>query len=797
MSDTVLNFEVQGLHCGSCVGRAEAALGRIPGARDVRVNLATHQAHVAGVSGEDALRAMAQAGYPATVENHSLHIPDMSCGSCVGRVEAAVRDTPGILDARAHLPTRTLKVQTLGAVSDVEKALQEAGYPPSIATMDDIAGERDDPVNPLLHRFLLAAALTLPVFLTEMGGHLYPPLHRMLHGLLGHGTLPWIHLALTALVLAGPGAGFFRRGIPGLLKARPDMDALVALGAGAAFLFSAVAVIAPTLLPPTGVYFEAAAVIVTLILMGRWLEARAKGRTGDAVRRLLELRPETAIVLRAGVEVTVPLEQIGAGDILRAKPGTRIAVDGRITEGQSHVDTAMLTGEPIPVLKSPGDAVQAGTLTTTGSFLYEATHVGRDTVLARISALTADAQAARLPVEALVNRITARFVPAVLGLAALTFAIWLLYANLGAAVVASVSVLIIACPCAMGLATPMSIMVGTGRAAELGVLFHKGAALQQLQAAKVIAFDKTGTLTVGKPSLTNIVSAGSEQDALRLAAGVEGQSEHPIAHAILDACPDVPVEVSGFEAVPGEGAQARVEGQQVVVGNAAMLARNGISPSQPLIDRAQAYADKGATLVHVAAEGRHEATLAISDTLRDGASDAISDLKGLGRKVAMITGDGAAAARHVAQQLGIEDITAEVRPDGKVDAIRALQKAHGPVAFFGDGINDAPALAAAEVGLAVGGASDIAIEAADVVMLSPEPAAVARAVRISAATLRNIRQNLVWAFGYNVLLIPVAAGVLVPFGGPQLSPQLAALAMALSSVFVVTNALRLRKVRAS
>ncbi len=797
MSDTVLNFEVQGLHCGSCVGRAEAALGRIPGARDVRVNLATHQAHVAGVSGEDALRAMAQAGYPATVENHSLHIPDMSCGSCVGRIEAAVRDTPGILDARAHLPTRTLKVQTLGAVADVEKALQSAGYPPSIATMDDIAGERDDPVNPLLRRFLLATALTLPVFLTEMGGHLYSPLHHMLQARLGHGTLPWIHLALTALVLAGPGAGFFRRGIPGLLKARPDMDALVALGAGAAFLFSAVAVIAPTLLPPTGVYFEAAAVIVTLILMGRWLEARAKGRTGDAVRRLLELRPETAIVLRAGVEVTVPLEQIAAGDILRAKPGTRIAVDGRITEGQSHVDTAMLTGEPIPVLKSPGDAVQAGTLTTTGSFLYEATHVGRDTVLARISALTADAQAARLPVEALVNRITARFVPAVLGLAALTFAIWLLYANLGAAVVASVSVLIIACPCAMGLATPMSIMVGTGRAAELGVLFHKGAALQQLQAAKVIAFDKTGTLTVGKPSLTNIVSAGSEQDALRLAAGVEGQSEHPIAHAILDACPDVPVEVSGFEAVPGEGAQARVEGQQVVVGNAAMLARNGISPSQPLIDRAQAYADKGATLVHVAAEGRHVATLAISDTLRDGASDAISELKGLGRKVAMITGDSAAAARHVAQQLGIEDITAEVRPDGKVDAIRALQKAHGPVAFFGDGINDAPALAAAEVGLAVGGASDIAIEAADVVMLSPEPGAVARAVRISAATLRNIRQNLVWAFGYNVLLIPVAAGVLVPFGGPQLSPQLAALAMALSSVFVVTNALRLRKVRAS
>ena len=481
------------------------------------------------------------------------------------------------------------------------------------------------------------------------------------------------------------------------------------------------------------------------------------------------------------------LGDVRVGDILRTRPGGRIAVDGTVISGETHIDESMLTGEPIPVLKRSGDSVSAGTLTTTGTLTYRATHVGHDTVLARITALTEAAQAARLPVEALVNRITAWFVPVVMVIATLAFVVWWALAGLGPAVVAGVSVLIIACPCAMGLATPMSIMVGTGRAAELGVLFHKGAALQRLQDAKVIAFDKTGTLTVGAPSVTDM--AGDETALmLRLAAGVEQNSEHPIARAIVAAAPALPHSVSDFDATLGEGAEARVDGHHVIIGNPAMLDRAGIALEDTWITQADDWAATGVTPVHVAINGAHVGVIAISDQIRTGAAQTIADIKATGRKVAMISGDAQATANHVAGRLGIDHVVANVRPDGKVAAIAALRAAHGPVAFVGDGINDAPALAAADVGLAVNGANDAAIEAADVVMMSPEPGAVLRALTISAATLRNIRQNLVWAFGYNTLLIPVAAGVLVPFGGPQLSPALAALAMALSSVFVVTNA---------
>lgn len=793
MKDTPLNFGITGMHCGSCVGRAEAALAAIPGARDARVNLATHSGQVTGVDADAVSDALANVGFDAEVTQGTVHIPDMSCASCVARIEDAAQAVPGTLSVHANLANKTLTFATLGTETAIRDALTAAGYPAD-APLAPHANEplEQDATDALFRRFLLAAALTLPVFLTEMGSHMFPPLHHWLMRTVGTDTLQLSHLILTALVLAGPGAGFFRRGLPGLFRARPDMDALVALGAGAAFLFSAVAVLAPRVLPPTGVYFEAAAVIVTLILMGRWLEARAKGRTGDAVRALLGLRPDTATVVRDGKDALVPLDTVQPGDILRARPGDRVAVDGTVTDGQTHVDEAMLTGEPLPVHKAPGDTVHAGTLITTGTLLYRATHVGHDTVLARITDLTQQAQSARLPVEALVNRITAWFVPAVLVISALTFAVWWALAGLAPAVVSGVSVLIIACPCAMGLATPMSIMVGTGRAARMGVLFHKGAALQRLQDAQVIAFDKTGTLTLGQPSLTDVATHMPRDALLRLVAGVEAGSEHPIATALRAAAPDVPLDVSGFEAVPGEGARAMVGQQHVAVGNATLLAGMGVAMDDDLAAQAQAWAAQGATLVHVAADGRHVASLAVTDTMRDGAADAVAALTATGRRIAMISGDTEPAARHVAECLGIGEVIAGVRPDGKVAALERLRASHGPVAFVGDGINDAPALAAADVGLAVGGASDVAIEAADVVLLSPDPGAVVRAVAISRATLRNIRQNLVWAFGYNILLIPVAAGVLVPMGGPQLSPQLAALAMALSSVFVVSNALRLR-----
>ncbi|APX10498.1 heavy metal translocating P-type ATPase [Tateyamaria omphalii] len=791
---TVLTFGLSGLHCASCVRRAEAALAGMPGAREARVNLADHSARVSGVSAPDVVRVMDAAGYPAAVQRAEVHVPGMSCASCVGRIEAAMRSVPDVVRADARLPTKTVVFETLGPDAAVYAALEAAGYPADRADPTD-APDKADAGAEDFRRFVIAGLLTLPVFLIEMGGHAFPPLHHWVMRNIGTVNSHLCQLVLTAIVLAGPGAGFFRRGFPNLIKARPDMDALVALGAGAAFAFSAFSVLAPGILPPSGVYFEAAAVIVTLILMGRWLEARAKGRTGDAVRRLLSLRPDHAERVVDGGTEQVPLAQIMVGDLLRLRPGGRVPVDGVVEEGHSHVDESMLTGEPVPVLKQTGDPITGGTVATTGSLTLRATHVGEDTVLARITTLTRDAQAARLPVEALVNRITAWFVPAVLFIAMVTFVTWWALSGLAPAVVAAVSVLIIACPCAMGLATPMSVMVGTGRAAELGVLFHKGDALQRLQDAAVVAFDKTGTLTLGTPRVhdTAVADGWSAETVLALAAGVESLSEHPIARAIVSAAPRTPTDVTAFDAVLGAGAIAYVEQQRVVVGNVDLLVREDISLDQALVAEADQWAQTGATVVHVAASNTHIAALCVRDTVRDGAKGAIASLKAQGRVVAMISGDTDAAAKHVARTLGIETVVAGVKPDQKVEALEQLRAAHGKVAFVGDGLNDAPALASADVGLAVNGATDAAIEAADVVLMSPDPAAVLRALRISAATLRNIWQNLGWAFVYNTALIPVAAGVLVPFGGPQLSPALAALAMALSSVFVVTNALRLRR----
>lgn len=459
MTDTSLSFGITGLNCATCVGRAEAALAAIPGAQGVRVNLANHSGQVTGVAPDAVVQAQTAAGYPPQIKLARFDIPAMSCGSCVVRIEAAAQTVPGTLSAHVHLPNHSLSIETVGSLEAVRDALAHADYP-AVAAEPQVPIK--DPSYALFARFLWAAVLTLPVFLAEMGGHLYSPIHHWIAGTIGVQTSYVLQLLLTALVLAGPGAGFFKRGIPCLLNARPDMDALVALGAGSAFAFSAVAVIAPMLFPPSGVYFEAAAVIVTLILLGRWLEARAKGRTGDAVRRLIGLRPDTAEVVSGETTKVIPLDLVSVGDVLKIRPGARVAVDGIVTAGQTHIDESMLTGEPVPVLKSPGDMVSAGTLS------YRATHVGRDTVLARIATLAEQVQAARLPVEELVNKITAWLVPAALVIAATTFAIWFFLGELGPAVVADVSVLIIACPCATGLATPMSIIVAQGAPQSLG-----------------------------------------------------------------------------------------------------------------------------------------------------------------------------------------------------------------------------------------------------------------------------------------------------------------------------------------
>ncbi len=572
------------------------------------------------------------------------------------------------------------------------------------------------------------------------------------------------------------------------------MNALVALGAGAAFLYSTVATFAPGLFPAgtANVYFEAAGVIVTLILLGRTLEARAKGRTGAAIRKLIGLRPDTATVVTPQGPKERPIAEIVVGDVVLVKPGERLPVDGVVTEGDAYVDESMITGEPVPVSKGVGDAVTGGTVNGASALRVRATGVGQDTVLAGIIRMVQEAQGAKLPIQGLVDRITAWFVPAVLVLALFTVVVWWLTADISFALVAGVSVLIIACPCAMGLATPTSIMVGTGRAAQMGVLFRKGDALQSLSDVRVVAFDKTGTLTEGQPEVTDVLtSAGVSRDAaLRLAAAAEAASEHPLARAILRAAPEA-VDATEFRSVTGQGVEARVDGRVVRVGTSAFVAETGADLA-PLQDEAGRLSAEGKTVFYIAEEARLIAIIAVADPIREGARAVIDDLHRDGLQVAMITGDSRATAEVIAGELGIDHIVAEARPETKTDAIRDLRR-HGPVAFVGDGINDAPALAEADVGIAIGTGTDIAVETADVVLMSGDPAGVGKAIGVSSAVLRNIRQNLAWAFGYNVLLIPVAAGVLYPVSGLLLSPMLAAGAMALSSVAVVTNALRLRR----
>jgi Cu+-exporting ATPase len=648
---------------------------------------------------------------------------------------------------------------------------------------------------------LFAAALALPVFILEMGAHLVPAFHHVIADTIGMQTSWIIQFILTTLVLFGPGRVFFAKGLPALFKGAPDMNSLVALGTGAAWTYSVVATFLPTLIRADmrAVYFEAAAVIVVLILLGRLLEARAKGRTGAAIQALMGLQARQARVLRAGKLVAVDVDALVVGDIITLRPGERVPVDGTVTEGSSPVDESMMTGEPVPVVKTTGDALTGGTVNGQGGLTFAATRVGKDTTLAQIIRMVTEAQGAKLPIQDVVDRVTLWFVPAVLALAMLTVAVWLAVGpDPTLALVAGVSVLIIACPCAMGLAVPTSIMVGSGRAAEMGVLFRKGAALQQLADVSVIAFDKTGTLTAGKPHLTDLVLADGfdRADVLRLAAAVEAKSEHPIGAAIVNAARAEGLgaaEVSDFRAIAGFGVSALVEGRRVLIGADRLLTRDGIA-TDALAATETALAERGRTALFVAIDGQAAAVIAVADPVKPGSAVAIAALKAKGLKIAMITGDKRETAEAIAREIGIDHVVAGVLPDGKVAALDQL-RVQGKIAFVGDGINDAPALAHADIGIAIGTGTDVAIETADLVLMSGDLRGVVNAVAVSQATMRNIRQNLGWAFGYNVALVPVAAGVLYPVFGLLLSPVFAAAAMALSSVSVVSNALRLRRLR--
>jgi Cu+-exporting ATPase len=758
-----------------------------------------------------------------------LPLTGMTCAACARRIERRLSKASGVETAAVNFATSRATVEydpERTGLSELTAAVRDIGY----GVLDVTAGDarsslgleeeeaRRAEARDLKRRFLVAAALSLPVLVVAMS-HGRVPLFKV-------SWANWLQLALTAPVVFYSGAPFYRGAWAALRHGAADMNTLIATGTGAAFLYSLVATVAPQLVTtnaaapgmnlPGGmsmpgeaaqmapVYFEAASVIIALILLGRLLEARAKGRTADAVRKLLGLSPRTARVVREdGRQEELPVEELMPGDLILVRPGEKVPTDGVVTEGRSTVDEAMLTGEGFPVEKGPNDEVVGATLNRTGSFTLRATRVGRDTVLQQIVRMVEEAQGRRAPIARLADTVSGYFTPVVICIAIVTFVAWFIFApgeaRLASALVHAVSVLIIACPCALGLATPTAVMVGTGRGAEVGVLIRGGEALETVQKVSTVVLDKTGTITEGRPGVADVFTSGGfgEDYVLRLAASVERASEHPLGEAFVCRAEERGLSlarVENFNAVAGHGVEADAEGVRVIVGNLRLMMERGVSV-EDLGERAATLAADAKTPVYVALDGRVAGLIAIADRVKAESSEAIAELKALGLEVVMLTGDDRRTARAVAREVGIERVLAEVLPEGKADAVKSLQAEGRRVAMVGDGINDAPALAQADVGIAMGTGTDVAIEAADVTLVRGNLRGVVTAFALSRKTMRVIKQNLFWAFAYNALGIPLAAGLFYPLTGWTLTPVFASAAMALSSVSVVTNSLRLRRAK--
>ncbi len=858
-----VRFPVEGMTCASCVNRIERHLRKVDGVVEANVNLATESASVrfdpARVDLDDLQSAVEAAGYEARIERSepfgaagaqaveiafrapaggltgprslALDIEGMTCASCVNRIERHLRKVDGVVEANVNLATERASVTARPGVTvdQLIAAVEAAGYeakllsdgPPvdpgaESADAEPHAAHREATRGPetsfqqrhladTRRRLIVAAILTIPLLLGLAAMTVAPFLPMFLMN-------PWLQLALATPVQFYAGWPFYRGAWKVLRHRATDMNTLIAVGTSAAYFYSVAAILAPGFFEAAGIatsgapplYFDTAALIITLILLGRFLEARARSHTSDAIKKLIGLAPRTARVRRAGAELDIPIEEVVRGDLVLVRPGEKVPVDGIVRDGRSAVDESMVTGESIPVTKGSGEEVIGGTINTSGSFSFEATRVGRDTVLAQIVRLVQEAQGSKAPIQRLADLVTSRFVPVVLGIAALTFLAWFVLGPAPAfnlALLNMVAVLIIACPCALGLATPTSIMVGTGKGAENGVLFRNAEALERLHKVRAVVLDKTGTLTEGKPRVTDIVRADGapdEEDLLALIAAAERGSEHPLGEAIVRFARDerglTPAEASAFESVAGQGIAATVGARQVLVGRPAFLAGHGIDTAE-LSGAADELAAAGKTPVFAAIDGRAAGVLAIADTLKAGSVEAVAELHRMGLEVVMLTGDNETTARAIARQAGVARVLADVRPDEKAAQVRRLQGEGKVVAMVGDGINDAPALAQSDVGIAIGTGTDVAIESGSVTLMSGDLRALVTAIGLSHATMRNIKQNLFWAFAYNVALIPLAAGAFFPFTGILLDPIFAAAAMALSSVTVVSNALRLRRFR--
>ncbi|MGB0576962.1 MAG: heavy metal translocating P-type ATPase [Alphaproteobacteria bacterium] len=737
-----------------------------------------------------------------------FRVEGMSCAGCVSRVESAIADVPGVEEATVNLATGRAAIKFLedqSSEADFREAIAAAGY--GVSDLEDSTESQRQEIDELRRDVIIAALLTL-LLLTIAKMPLIPAAAEAMQKILSGQGWALIELALVTPVLFYAGGRFIKSGWSELRHLNPGMNSLVMIGAGAAYVYSLLVLFVPTMFPAGTArsYFVAAGVIVTLILVGRYLEALARGRTSQAIQALMRLEPPTARVVRDGTEIEISIEELRVGDVLAVRPGEKLAADGVVLEGASQIDESMITGESMPVDKIVGAEVIAGTINIAGAFTYRAAGVGEATVLRQIMDLVEQAQNDKPDIQRLADKIASIFVPVVMVVAVMTFAIWMIIGEapaLSFAFVAAVSVLLIACPCAMGLATPTAIMVGTGRGAENGILIRNGSALERLARVDTVLFDKTGTLTHGSPKLTDFLdpetgnSIAAPNETLALIAAAESQSEHPLSQAIVGAAADFDINmppVSDFSVTPGFGIVATVEGKQVVVGTARLMHQNGIEAASFAL-ALERLAAEGKTPVLAAIDGLLVAVLGIADKVKDESKGTIEALKKLGMQVGIVSGDNRTTAGVIAAKLGVDQVIAETLPGDKAEEINRLRREGRTIAFVGDGINDAPALATADVGIAIGTGTDIAVEAGDVVLMSGDVRGIVRAIALARGTLRTIRYNFLWAYGYNIALIPVAAGVFYPLFGWLLNPMLAAAAMSISSVFVVTNSLRLRRLQ--
>lgn len=816
-----LTLPVVGMTCANCVASVERNAKKVEGVDDAVVNFASEKVTVTYDSDkksskevtEDVIGRIKKAGYEVPTASIELPLLGMTCANCANTIERRLNKVDGVLEATVNYASEKAVVNYAPGATDraeLVAAVRKAGYDVvQTAELDDPqdaeAAAREAEVQHQMHRFIVGVIFSLPLFILSMARDFG------LVGMWAHATwVNWLFFVLATPVQFYVGWDYYVGGYKSLRNGSANMDVLVAMGSSVAYIYSVAVLIAKTMGSNAlgeHVYFETSAVIITLIVLGKLLEARAKGRTSEAIKKLIGLQPKTARVERNGVESDIPIAEVVEGDIVIVRPGEKVPVDGVVVNGRSSIDESMITGESLPVSKEEGDEVIGATINKQGLIKFKATKVGKETALAQIIRLVEQAQGSRAPIQRVVDQVSAYFVPIVILFAAIVFVVWLVSgAGLVPALLRLTAVLVIACPCAMGLATPTSIMVGVGKGAENGILFKNSAALEQAHKLTAIVLDKTGTITEGEPTVTDVVassqSALDEQELLRLAASAERGSEHPLGEAIVRSAQsrELPLATPAtFEAITGHGIAAEVDGRQILLGNLRLMqqknvALNGLEP------KAERLQNEAKTAMWMAVDGEANAVIAVADSIKEGSKEAVKRLHDLGLTVVMMTGDNQATAEAIAKEVGIDRVFAEVLPGDKADYVAQLQEEGYKVAMVGDGINDAPALAQADVGLAIGTGTDVAMETADVTLMRGDLRSVPQALKLSKATMRNIKQNLGWAFGYNVALLPIAAGILAPFEWApdflrQLHPILAAGAMAFSSISVVSNALRLRGVQ--